>query len=159
MNTIIRMEEILAAAAPKEVEISGWNPEERVRVKLKKPSMVNMISNGRVPNPLLGTVSRLLQGDPVELKKADEAETAVAVRHVVKEALISPSLDELNAAGVELTDDQYMEIYAWVLGGVAGLDRFRRITRGGAGEHVATDARAPERTDGPDGQLGGMVRR
>lgn len=159
MGTIWTMEEMLAAAAPKDVMLSGWNEGEEVHVKLRRPSLINMATGGQVPNPLIGVVAKLLTGSQEKIGTASEQESSEAMKHIARAALAEPTLKQLEEAGVSLTDQQYMEIYAWVLGGLEGLDRFRQRTRGGAGEHAAADAGPAERDAGPDGQLGGVVRR
>jgi hypothetical protein len=50
---------------------------------------------------------------------------AKALQAIARYALVSPTLDELNEAGLELTDEQYLAIYAFALKGAEGLARFR----------------------------------
>lgn len=158
MRIIRGLEGARDASAPEIVEIAGWKPEQKWQVALKHPSLVNMATDGSVPNPLLNTVSRLLAGGTTAVKAGDEAEANAALKHIVRAAMQEPTLAEVEAAGVTLTDEQYMEIYAWVLGGLEGLDRFRRASRNGADQHDEADAGAAERPDGNHGQLGGVVR-
>ena len=135
MRIIRGMDEIVRAAAPVEAEICGWNEGEALRVKMRRPALVNMAADGKIPNPLLKTVNVLLNGAAEAIAAVDVAESSRAVRHIAQAALVEPKLEELEAAGVQLTDEQYMEIYAWVLGGLDGIDRFRGRKRDGTGEH------------------------
>lgn len=157
MQIVSSLEEIIAAAAPERVELSGWQPGQKWAAQLRRPSLVNMAVDGDVPNPLLGVVSNMLAGGAAAVKAGGEESANAALKHIVRAALKQPTLAELEAAGVELTDDQYMEIYAWVLGGLDGLARFRRETRGGADQHDAGDAGAAERDAGDHGELAGVV--
>lgn len=143
----MKIQDAIKAAGPREVEISGWDGGS-VTVKLRRPSLVEMIVGDYVPNPLLPTVEKLFQGNPTELSKLSQVEQAKALHCVTGRALVEPTLDELTQGGVSLTDDQYMEIYAYVIGGAAHLERFRRIIRGGAGQPHGADANAPQRADG-----------
>ena len=57
--------------------------------------------------------------------------------------LRTDNLDELKQAGLELSDDQYLAIYAFALKGAEGLSRFRTAVRGKPfvdGGNVSSDA-------------------
>lgn len=137
------MHEILKKAGPQEVMISGWD-RDPITVKLRKPSLTEMIVGDYIPNPLLATVSKLFRASPEELTKVGEAEQARALHCIASRALVEPSMAELQAADVSLTDEQYMQIYAFALGGAAALDRFRRAFGGRTGEHVSDHAHEGE---------------
>ena len=141
------IQDAIRAAGPREVEISGWDGE-RVTVKLRRPSLVEMIVGDYVPNPLLATVEKLFQANPAELSTLDRQQEARALHCIAGRALAEPTLRELEAAGVSLTDQQYMEIYAYVIGGARHLERFRGIGGGGAGQPEQPDADAGQRADG-----------
>ena len=158
MKIIRSINDILAACEPEIVEISGWKPDQKWQVALERPSLVNMATDGSVPNPLLATVAKLLAGGTTAVKAGNEAEANTALKHIVRAAMKEPTMEALEKAGVALTDDQYMEIYAWVLGGLKGLDRFRSVARNGTGANDAADAGAAQRDAGNRGQLGGLVR-
>ena len=132
--------EVLQQAGPQRVTISGWNGKP-VEVKLRRPSMIEMMVDGQIPNPLLSTVGKLFQAQPAELAKLGEVEQARAMHCIAQAALVEPTMAQLKEAGVSLTDDQYMQIYAYVLGGAAALERFRLIGGAAAGEYVRDDAR------------------
>ena len=78
----------------------------------------------------------------------DRQQEARALHCIAGRALAEPTLRELEAAGVSLTDQQYMEIYAYVIGGARHLERFRRIGGGGDGQPEQPDADAGQRADG-----------
>lgn len=141
------IQDAIRAAGPREVEISGWDGGTVV-VKLRRPSLVEMIVGDYVPNPLLTAVEKLFQANPAELAKVDRQQEARALHCIAGRALAEPTLRELEAAGVSLTDEQYMEIYAYVIGGARHLERFHRIGGGGAGQSEQPDADAGQRADG-----------
>lgn len=143
----MNIQEAIQAAGPRDVELSGWDGGT-VSMKLRRPSLVEMIVGDYVPNPLLATVGKLFRANAAELAQINQTEQAKALHCIAGRALVEPTLDELEAAGVSLTDDQYMEIYAYVIGGAAHLERFRRIIGSRAGQPVAADADAAQRADG-----------
>lgn len=139
--------EVLKKAGPQEVQISGWD-EKEITVKLRKPSLTEMIAGDYVPNPLLSTVSKLFRANPKELAEISETEAAKGMHCIASRALVEPSMEQLQAAGVSLTDDQYEQIYAYVLGGAAALERFRVVARNLTGRHVRDDACEGQSADG-----------
>ncbi len=143
----MNIQEAIKAAGPREVELSGWDGGT-VTMKLRRPSLVEMIVGDYIPNPLLATVGKLFRANAAELAQVNQVEQSKALHCIAGRALVEPTLEELEAAGVSLTDDQYMEIYAYVIGGAAHLERFRRIIGGRTGQPVAADADAAQRADG-----------
>ena len=46
---------------------------------------------------------------------------------IARAAMISPSLDQLEAAGIDLTDEQLVAVFQFTQLGAKALDRFRRL--------------------------------
>ena len=46
---------------------------------------------------------------------------------IARAALVKPSFDELEEAGIELTDEQLVAIFQFTQLGVKALDRFRQL--------------------------------
>ena len=101
----MNIQDAIRAAGPREVEISGWD-EERVTVKLRRPSLVEMIVGDYVPNPLLGAAEKLFRANVSELTTLDRQQEARALHCIAGRALMEPTLEALDAAGVSLTDEQ-----------------------------------------------------
>ena len=133
-------QDAMQRAKAEEVLIRDWDGNGLMRVKLRRLGLTEMVVKGWIPNPLIGAVAKLFQANPTELAQLDQKTTSEAMHTLASRALVEPTMEQLEAEGVSLTDDQYMEIYAWVLGGVTGLARFRGSKRDRDGEH---DAAAP----------------
>lgn len=129
---------MLVMNGPKEVKLSGWNDDE-ITVKLRRPSLYEMAASGRIPNPLLGVADALFMGNAQNIGKASLEDTAKTLRIMAKAALVEPTMAELEENGIELTDRQYNEIYAFIIGGAAQLEKFRYIERNTAGGHGQSD--------------------
>ena len=136
---ITSIEEMMRQGGAAEVQISGWNGERDITVMLKRPSLYAMAAAGHIPNPLLPVADGLFMANGATIQKSRFDETAKMIELIAKEALVKPTFDELTEAGLMLTDQQYNEIYAYVLRGPVGLDRFRKVMRGAAGTDVAHD--------------------
>lgn len=124
--------EMVKAGGPKEVEISGWDGQP-MTVKLIRPSLYSMAAGGAIPNPLLPVADALFMMNGSGIQKLQIDDMAKMMRLMAKEALVEPTLEEIEGAGLTLTDTQYNEIYAFVIGGAKTLETFRRGVRLQAG--------------------------
>lgn len=107
-----------------EVELQGWD-EEPFICKLKRPSLLGLVEQGEIPNPLLNAAYILFNGaktpkDTINLKEQKELYTIVA-----KAAMVEPSYSQLEDIGLELTDMQLLEIFRFSQLGVQSLISFR----------------------------------
>lgn len=127
------MTDIMQAAsryAAREYALPGWGDEGDFVCKLRRPGLVAMAeAAGFVPNPLLPAIEELFFPAGKQIKLPPEQQ-ARALHEIARYALVEPTLEELNAAGLQLTDEQYLAIYAFALKGAEGLARFRGAVRG-----------------------------
>lgn len=110
-----------------EVELPGFVPGERFVVRLQRPSLIKLAKEGQIPNPLLGAAAKLFQRGMNPGNNGESfREMGEAAYFLAKAALVEPSFDELEAAGIELTDEQLMAIYMYTQKGVYMLEGFRK---------------------------------
>lgn len=92
--------------------------------KVKRVSLLGLATAGLIPNELLGAVSSLymngVQG------QRDIRDTARAFQLIAQLSLVSPSYEEIEKAGLELTDEQLLHIYLYATGGVRSYAVFRK---------------------------------
>ena len=105
--------------------IPGWFGEP-VEVELKRPSILALAAAGAIPNPLMKTARKLFYSG-INPDGGDLAEEGRVLLEVAKAALVKPSFDELEAAGIELTDEQLIAIFQFTQLGAKALDRFRQL--------------------------------
>ena len=105
--------------------IPGWFGET-VEVELKRPSILSLAATGAIPNPLMKTARKLFYSG-ISPDGGDLAEEGRVLLEVAKAALVKPSFDELEAAGIELTDEQLVAIFQYTQLGAKALDRFRQL--------------------------------
>jgi hypothetical protein len=141
---ITNFEELKNKYGNREYALPGWDFNSDFVCKLKRPSLVDMTAVvGFVPNPLMGTVADLFMPTTKKMEKMDQEKQARALQLMAKFALQEPTYDQLAEAGIALTDEQYNAIYAFALGGAAGLDRFRQLNRREPGNDGAAVSAAP----------------
>lgn len=121
---VTSLEKLKELSKGQEVEIIGWDQEPFV-CRLKRPSLLGMVANGEIPNPLLTSAYILFHGqsstkDVVSMKDRKEILTLIA-----KTAMVEPTYQELVEIGLELTDSQLAEIYNFTQVGVESLVTFR----------------------------------
>ena len=121
---VTSIEKLKKIAQGQEVELQGWDEEPFVCV-LKRPSLLGLVENGGIPNPLLHAAYILFNGsnnpkDQVNLKEMNDL-----YRIIAKAAMVNPTYDQVVEAGLELTDMQLLEIYRFTQLGVKSLISFR----------------------------------
>lgn len=121
---VTSIEKLKKLAQGQEVELQGWDEEPFVCV-LKRPSLLGLVENGDIPNPLLHAAYILFNGsnnpkDQVNLKEMNDL-----YRIIAKAAMVNPTYDQVVEAGLELTDMQLLEIYRFTQLGVKSLISFR----------------------------------
>ena len=135
-----------------ECALPGWDEETDFVLKLRRPGLVSMVNAaGFIPNPLLAAVEEMFfpVGNAARLPSDQQAKALYAI---ARYAMVEPTMDELTDAGLELTDEQYLAIYAFALKGASGLARFRQELRGksiGDGTDVSGEAIGDGRNSRP----------
>ena len=122
------------------VSIPGWCGEA-VEFELRRPSVLALAAAGAIANPLLKTARRIFYSG-ISADSGDLAEEGRVLLQIARAAMVSPSFDELEAAGVALTDEQLIAIFHFTQLGAKALDRFRGLS----GDHVR-DIRGAEVQD------------
>ena len=82
-----------------EVELPGFVEEKPIVVKLRRPSMLLLAQEGVIPNPLLSAASELFRSGKTG-EKAGIKDMGEIFRVIARAALVSPSYDELEEAGL-----------------------------------------------------------
>ena len=121
---VTSIEKLKKLSQGQEIELQGWDEEPFVCV-LKRPSLLGLVENGDIPNPLLHAAYILFNGsnnpkDQVNLKEMNDL-----YRIIAKAAMVNPTYDQVVEAGLELTDMQLLEIYRFTQLGVKSLISFR----------------------------------
>lgn len=114
-------------AAGTEVELPGFTAGETISIRLRRPSLMLLAAEGKIPNALLASVEELFEKG--EKSSVSFKERAEIFRIVAMASLVSPTWEELQSAGLNLTDLQLLYIYNFSQTGVDALRRFREEQR------------------------------
>lgn len=96
--------------------------------RLRRPSLLVMAKSGKIPNTLLNTANDMFTGNVGNNKKDSQytlADIYDVCKIVCEASLISPTLQEIESAGLNLSDEQIMAIFNYAQSGVKALDSFR----------------------------------
>ncbi len=131
----------LRAKAQPLIAIPGFEPGETIDVRVRRASLLHLVSEGVIPNPLLPVLYKVMSSEgkwnPMLHATPDEfRQFTQAMEAVCRAILVEPSYDEV---GDVLTDEQRMALFAFAQTGVAVLKPFRR-------------EQGPAAQDGRDGQ-------
>lgn len=95
--------------------------------KLKRPSILGMAKQGKIPNSLLVKTNELF----VQSGSLDTEENSMmqeiydVIDLIASETFVEPTYDEIKSTGIELTDEQMMFIFNYSQRGVKALESFR----------------------------------
>lgn len=126
---VTSIEELREVAKGTIVELPPFAPGHPFVARLRRPSMLILAKRGKIPNSLLTSANTLFEnGASAGFDSMDEdmMSKCFEVFDIICEAsFVEPTYGELKAAGVELTDEQYMFVFGYSQNGVAGLESFR----------------------------------
>ena len=94
--------------------------------KLKRPSILGMAKQGKIPNSLLVKTNELF----VQSGSLDTEENSMmqeiydVIDLIADETFVEPTYKEIKSTGIELTDEQMMFIFNYSQQGVKALESF-----------------------------------
>lgn len=103
-----------------EVILPGWDNDPFV-CKLRRVALMDMVANGKIPNPLMETVTELFEGklNKDDVKGAEDKYKRMyeGLNFFCKAAMVEPTFEEVEAI-MPLTDNQRFMIYKFATDGV-----------------------------------------
>lgn len=97
--------------------------------RIRRPSLLVLAKSGKIPNSLLTTAGELFSkgGGGLDSDNENMLADMYNIMHIICEAaLIKPTLSEIESAGIQLSDDQMMQIFNYTQTGVKALQSFRK---------------------------------
>lgn len=119
--SITTIDSIKKQAQPQEVVLPGWT-DEPVTFLLKRPSLLSLASQGMIPNSLLSAAQQIFTSQVDEDLNLKEISKVMKV--IAKAAMVSPTYEELEENGIELTDTQITLIFAYTQEGLKAIEPF-----------------------------------
>lgn len=124
---ITSIDELKKVANGAIVELPPFAEGTTFYAKLKRPSLLNMVKQGKIPNTLLVRANELFVQagglDPEEENMMEEMFEVIEL--IASETFVEPTYKEIKEAGIELTDEQLMFIFSYAQQGVKALESFR----------------------------------
>lgn len=128
--TVTSFEQLQTYAMGQVVELPPFAEGMHFVARITRPSMIQMIRDGKFSNNLLVSANELfVNSEAVANAVADKEkmnEFYDVLFSIVKESLLQPTYDEVKNAGLNLTDQQIMFIFNYVQHGVDSLTSFRQ---------------------------------
>lgn len=128
---ITSIETLLKYQKGQVVELPPFAEGQPFIVRLRRPSMMALAKNGKIPNQLLNPANSLFEKGPQGLMQSGkfDEETMTKLFDIIdvlcEASFVEPTFHQLKEAGIELTDDQYMFVFNYTQNGVQALDSFR----------------------------------
>ena len=124
--SVTSIEDIVKASQGALIELPPFAEGTTFVARLKRPSMLNLVRFGKIPNSLIATANGLFTNGSMDTKDEQALSNLFEVLDVLCDAcFVEPSYSQLKEAGVTLTDDQLMFVFNYTQRGVAALNDFR----------------------------------
>lgn len=110
------------------VEMPPFAEGQPLIARLKRPSILGMAKQGKIPNTLLVKANELFlqNGAGLDSEEEDTMKQLYDVLDLIaKETLVEPTYEEIKSVGLELTDEQMMFLFNYSQQGVKALESFR----------------------------------
>lgn len=124
---VTTLQDLQVASQGALVRLPDFSEGQPFVARLKRPSMLVLAKQGRIPNSLMESANTLFANSNVDVDNSNMLSEMFDVMEIIcQSALVSPTLDEIKSAGVELTDEQMMAIFNYTQVGVSALQSFRK---------------------------------
>ena len=97
--------------------------------RVRRPSMLVLAKQGKIPNSLLTAAGELFTKSGGGMDTDNEnmlSDIYDICRIICSASLIQPTMEEIEGAGVELSDDQLMAVFNYTQTGIKALESFRK---------------------------------
>lgn len=109
-----------------EIEIPDFDGLDTISIKVKRPQLMSMMTQGKIPNRLLGVAAKATTGNRSKKEKQDPIQEAKELAEWVEFyctiCMVEPKYEEVKDT---ITDDQALAIYAWAIAPIDVLRSFR----------------------------------
>lgn len=125
---ITSIEELKQYAQGEVVVLPPFAPTQPFVARLKRPSLLAMAKNGKIPNELLVKTNELFMNDGTAVNASDDnmlKEIFSVIDTIAGEVFVQPTYKEIKKAGIQLTDEQMLFIFNYTQTGVKNLENFR----------------------------------
>ena len=125
---ITSIDELKSYANGTVVELPSFSEGQPFVARLKRPSLLGMVKQGKIPNTLLVRANELFvqTGAGFDVEEENMMEQVFDVLDLMAgETFVEPTYKEIKEARIQLTDEQLMFIFNYAQQGVRALESFR----------------------------------
>lgn len=126
---ITSVEDLTGYARGKVVRLPDFAEDQPFIARVRRPSMLVLAKQGKIPNELLAAAGELFTNGPTKDMTKDSAgllRDMYDICEIIAEStLIEPSYKDILDSGLTLADDQLMAIFNYSQLGVKALESFR----------------------------------
>lgn len=126
---VTTLEELKQAKHTRELSLPPFPNGVPLTVEVKSPSMISMMFEGKLSNPILKDALSLMGENPekaVETASLEQQKSTFEfVKQVVRDCLIQPTYTDIEAYAGGLTDAQLIVAYNGIMGETTELSSFR----------------------------------
>lgn len=125
---VTTIDELIGYSKGQLVELPAFAEGQPFVARLIRPSLLDMVADGTIPNPLISTANKLFMSGVSSIDEKSEVDMKnfiTLMDNICKRALVEPSYNLLEDNGIKLTDEQRAAIMNYVQHGVKALDSFR----------------------------------
>ena len=125
---VTTIDELIGYSKGQLVELPAFAEGQPFVARLIRPSLLDMVADGTIPNPLISTANKLFMSGVSSIDEKSEVDMKnfiTLIDNICRRALVEPSYDLLEDNGIKLTDEQRAAIMNYVQHGVKALDSFR----------------------------------
>ncbi|MGY0372474.1 esterase [Clostridium sp. JNZ J1-5] len=130
---ITNLEQLKQMAECDVIELPSFKKEIPFNAKVKRVSLLNLVRKGIIPNKLLSAAEELFYGKQSSKGNVDLAQLTNVMFIMAENALVEPSIKDLQEARLELTDEQIVALFNYTQRGVEELESFRQEPKDNVG--------------------------
>ncbi|EQB3101461.1 esterase [Clostridium botulinum] len=122
---ITNLEDLKKMAEYDVIELPRFKQEIPFNAKVKRVSLLSLVRKGIIPNQLLSAAEELFYGNTSNKGKVDMKSLTDVMFIMAENALIEPSVKDLEGVGLELTDEQIISLFNYTQKGIEEIEGFR----------------------------------
>ena len=128
-NNVTSIQDLLSYANGEVVELPAFGVDRPFFARLRRPSIMALAKMGKIPNALLETANELFfEGKKDSALDTSALKNMMELLEVLASAcFVEPSWQDIQSAGIQLTDEQLMFVFNYSQRGVKDLKPFRQV--------------------------------
>lgn len=108
------------------VELPPFAKDQPFVARLIRPSLLELVKTGGIPNSLLSTANELfIDGKMDKDNDSMLSDVFQVIESLCRSTFVEPTYDDIIKSGIHLTDEQLMFIFSYTQKGIQALDSFR----------------------------------